>query len=157
MKSLAAHHPLISELNGLDKYDYLEGSRLIYRCFEHGIFEWSNPKFLAFLKEAIWGLLYTAPCERKQLRGLMYARYVAEHMPPGADDDIRQFCIAIAAGEPQAKLVRGQWRGPACLWPSPRVWPMSGFWLYQERIVNGRLSMEMRRRQLKLERQRRAS
>ena len=99
------------------------------------------------MKETLRRLLYTAPCERKQLRGLMYARYVAEHMPQGIDEDIRNFAIAIAVGQPEPKLnSKKEIYGPSCLWPSPR-WPIesAAFWIYQERIANGRLTVDLRR------------
>ncbi|MEA5465295.1 hypothetical protein [Leptothoe sp. PORK10 BA2] len=163
-QSVASYHPIIAELNNLPRYDLLEGEDLVCRCFEHGIFEWTNPKFLVFLKHTVEAYLYDE-IGRRQLRGLMYARYAAEHMPPGVDDDIKRWMVAIAAGEPEPKLKKqittfpGQpsnkvWTGPCCHWPSVRgnLWSQV-FWVKQSRFVNGRLTTELRRRQSKLRRQ----
>ena len=40
-----------------------------------------------------------------QLRGLMYARYVVDHMPVGVDNEIRKWMVTISARQPQPKLV----------------------------------------------------
>ncbi|ESA34174.1 hypothetical protein N836_18165 [Leptolyngbya sp. Heron Island J] len=89
MKSIASHHSVIAELNQLGNYDYLEAEGLIYLCLEHGLLEWSNPKFLRFLDKMITGLMFRAQHECRQLRGLMYARYVVDHMPVvGVDDGV---------------------------------------------------------------------
>ncbi|MFG6094086.1 hypothetical protein SPB21_02500 [Leptothoe sp. ISB3NOV94-8A] len=159
MKSVAAHHPIIEQLNQLNAADWLEAEPLIFQCFEEGIFEWSNPKFLAFLEATITGLLTIPRHERKQLRGMMYARYVAEHMPVGIDDDIRNQIAAIAAGQPVPKLVRGIWRGPSCVWPSHRssLWSGRAFWVIQQQFVDGKLAVDLLRRRAKLRRQQKAS
>ncbi|NEP19302.1 MAG: hypothetical protein F6J97_20805 [Leptolyngbya sp. SIO4C1] len=109
-------HPLITKLNSLNvEEDDLEAHPLIYQCFEEGVFDWFNPKFLSFLGQVIRDLVVVSRLELYQMRGVMYARYVLEHMPKGIDDSLLEKMQEIADRpyvyhvNPSPKLNYSEW------------------------------------------------
>lgn len=115
-QAMPSSHPLIIKLNSLNvEEDDLEADPIIYQCFEEGVFEWSNPKFLSFLGQAIKALVNVSRLERQQMRGVMYARYVLKHMPKGIDNSLLELMEDIANrpyvyhANPSPKLNYSEW------------------------------------------------
>ncbi|MGD1950781.1 MAG: hypothetical protein ACFB14_14205 [Leptolyngbyaceae cyanobacterium] len=146
----------IAQLNKLEHHDWLEAEPLIFQCFEHGVFQWTNPKFLYFLDNVITGLLTLHRHEHRQLRAIIYARVVEELMPAGIDDDLRERIVATSNGTPPAaKLKKNVWHGPSCVWPSYRgsLWSGRAFWVIQHRQQDKELTVSFLRRRAKLKRE----
>lgn len=148
----------ITQLNQLDHHDWLEAEILVFQCFEQGLFQWTNPKFLYFLDNVITGLLTLHRHEHRQLRGVFYARVVEELMPVGIDDGLRERMVAISDGKPpEARLKNNVWHGPSCAWPSYRadLWNGLAFWIMQRRQQDNKLTVRLLRRRTKLQREKR--
>ncbi|MFG6094720.1 hypothetical protein SPB21_05695 [Leptothoe sp. ISB3NOV94-8A] len=148
----------ITQLNQLEHHDWLEAEPLIFQCFEHGLFQWTNPKFLYFLDNVVIGLLTLHRHEHRQLRGVVYARVIEEKMPVGIDDGLRDRMVAIAEGKPPAaRLKKNGWHGPSCSWPSYRanLWNGRAFWIMQHRQQDKKLTVSLLRSRAKLKREKR--
>ncbi len=156
---MRSHNPNpIVQLNQLEHHDWIEAEPLIFQCFEHGLFQWTNPKFLYFLDNVVTGLLTLHRHEHRQLRAIIYARVIEEQMPVGVDEDLRERMVAISDGKPPAaRLKKNIWHGLNCAWPSYRasLWSGQAFWIMQYRQQDNKLTLSLLRRRAKLKREKR--
>ena len=123
-KHVADYHPAIAALNALNYGDWLEAEPLIEQCIEEGIYPWSNPKFLHHLHHFIVNLV-TLTCNADRfMRGIIYARHIAERMPSGLDDSVLATLQTLAEGnplpavKPTSGIRKGKPKGRHyCHWP----------------------------------------
>ncbi|MEO0539413.1 MAG: hypothetical protein AAFZ80_00960 [Cyanobacteria bacterium P01_A01_bin.105] len=138
----------IERISQLDtEADYSEGIKLAEHCIETGIVQWTNPKFQYFLSGVVSYYLFRP---KKFLRGVIYARWIAETMPNGVNDEFKDRLSLIGQGRPAS--VMGFADVPAFMpWPARNVYcaPWHGrMFLWSVKAeADARLATDLRRRQ----------